>query len=122
MEKAILDVEIISDREASSELWSAQVEFCVKCLCEAVEAGSDDTFGGDVNYIYEGNHGRICYTTDEDKFHFIGVEAHAGADLALIVQIIGDMCSRGCTVSVSSRDNEKRDLLENFGYVLDNVG
>lgn len=93
-------VEIIADR---SDLYSAQIEFCVAELKKAV-----------------GHNGEVTVDTDEHRFYCLGVYIPEDGDFETVAQIACDMCAHGCT-AIWGYERSKADKLQNFGYRLDRI-
>ena len=115
-------VEIASERHMGN-LSAEQVEFCIGELCKAIDApplGDEADAYGD--YTTDGMHGYLFYSTDGHNFHSITLRASACADIITIVQILCDMCTKGCVVTCNDGDDrDKNDYLWNFAYRLNQI-
>lgn len=122
MSNYAINVEIASERHMGN-LSAAQIELCIGELCKAIDApllGDEADEYGD--YTTKGKHGYLFYSTDEHNFHSITLRASTRADIIAIVQILCDMCTKGCVVTCNDGDDrDKNDYLWNFAYWLNQI-
>ena len=90
-----------------SELCCAQVLWCVREIYKAVS--------------FNGNACGVAPHIGGERFHTVDVWADAGCNLALLFQIVAEMCNRGCAVYAIGATREETDALTGLGCALDFV-